>query len=71
MAIKTLAAGKECIGSDIFVFATPVAIFLPYFLAVEMRTGVAWSVHLWLGATFVSGVIAYMLSYLIIPPAYK
>lgn len=53
----------------IFAFAVPVALYLFYFLALELTSGVKWSVHLWLGSTFAAGLASLFLSYLLIPPA--
>jgi hypothetical protein len=60
---------KEPNALRIFAFVVPVALYLFYFLALELTSGVKWSVHLWLGSTFAAGLAGLFLSYLLIPPA--
>jgi len=53
----------------LFAFIMPVVIYLLYFLTIQVTMGVAWTIHLWLGTTFVAGVVGWLLSYILIPPA--
>ncbi|MFL5660535.1 MAG: hypothetical protein ACJ8BW_04210, partial [Ktedonobacteraceae bacterium] len=59
---------KEPNALRIFAFIVPVALYLFYFLALELTSGVKWSVNLWLGSTFAAGLASLFLSYLLIPP---
>jgi hypothetical protein len=59
---------KEPNALRIFAFIVPVALYLFYFLALELTSGVKWSVNLWLGSTFAAGLAGLFLSYLLIPP---
>jgi hypothetical protein len=52
----------------LFAFLMPVALYLLYFLALKLTTGVNWTIHLWLGTTFVAGIASFLLSFLLIPP---
>ncbi len=53
----------------ILAFGAPVLLFGAYYAALEMTEGIGWSVHLWTGSLFLTGVAALLLSYLLIPPA--
>jgi len=52
----------------LFAFLVPVALFSLYFLSLLLTTGINWSVHLWMGSIFVSGLTGLLLSYLLVPP---
>jgi hypothetical protein len=52
-----------------FAFALPAALYLLYFIAVELHPTIMWSIHLWLGSVALAGVIGLLISYLIAPPA--
>jgi len=51
----------------IFAFLMPVVLYLLYFLVLKLTTGVNWTIHLWLGTTFVAGIADLLLSFLLIP----
>lgn len=68
--LAALRPSAARIGSlRIFAFAVPTILYLAYFVAVELTGGVTWSIHLWLGAVALSGVVGLLLSYLVFPPA--
>src|SRR6266568_2195113 len=52
----------------LFAFVVPTVLYLLYFLALTLTTGVNWTIHLWLGSTVVAGVTGFLLSYLLVPP---
>ena len=52
----------------IFAFFMPVELYLLYFLALKLTTGVNWTIHLWLGTTFVAGIASFLLTFLLVPP---
>lgn len=60
----------------IFAFAAPAFLYLCYFINLELLPflnpqrfyGIQWSIHLWLGAVFMAGIIGFLLSYLVAPP---
>jgi hypothetical protein len=52
----------------IFAFTVPVILYLLYFLALKLTTGVYWTIHLWLGVTLVAGAFGFLLSFLLVPP---
>jgi TolB protein len=49
-------------------FAIPTVYFLLYFLTLALTSGVAWVIHLWLGAPVMAGILGLFLSYLLVPP---
>lgn len=53
-----------------FGFLMPVCLFTLYFLALFIfGGGVSWTVHMWAGTIFLSGVAGLLLSYAVLPPA--
>jgi hypothetical protein len=53
----------------LFAFCVPLVYFLGYFVTFILTGGTNWSIHLWLGASVMSGIIGLGLSYLLVPPA--
>src|SRR5262249_15307825 len=52
----------------IAAFAVPAIYFLLYFLTLALTGGVAWAIHLWLGAPVMAGILGVLLSSLLVPP---
>ena len=50
-----------------FALAVPSILYLFYFLDLAFTTGIPWSIHLWLGSTFMAGIVGLLLSYLWVP----
>jgi hypothetical protein len=40
-----------------------------YFLALHLIHGIWWSVHVWAGVIGVAGLVGWLVSYLVVPPA--
>jgi hypothetical protein len=53
----------------VFAFAMPFSLSLLYFLALVLTAGVWWRIHLWLGASFLAGIVGLGLSLLLAPPS--
>ena len=53
----------------LFAFCVPLVYFLSYFVTLMLTGGTNWSIHLWLGASVMTGIIGLGLSYLLAPPA--
>jgi len=51
----------------LFAFCTPFVYFLGYFLTLMVTGGITWSIHLWLGASVMTGIVGLTLSFLLIP----
>ena len=52
----------------LFAFIVPSFWYMLYFLTLISTTGIAWTVHLWLGSTVVAGIAGWLVSYLLVPP---
>lgn len=52
----------------LWAFAAPVLLFSAYYLALLATEGTRWSVHLVTGSVAMSGVVGWLLSYLVVPP---
>ncbi len=52
-----------------FAFSLPLLYFLLFFIILLTTSGVWWSIHMWLGVTFMAGITGLGLSYLVAPPA--
>lgn len=52
----------------IFAFLTPTILYLCYFAALGLSRPIVWSLDLWLGSCFMSGVVGLVLSFLVVPP---
>jgi hypothetical protein len=74
VAADLLAAGLRP-GPDrpsalhLFGFVAPVLLFGAFFVAQGLSEGTRWSVHLWAGTVVLAGVVGWLLSYLVQPPA--
>jgi hypothetical protein len=52
----------------VFGFVVPFVYNLTFFLTVQATTGIAWTIHLWLGSVFMAGVLGLLMTYLAVPP---
>jgi hypothetical protein len=52
----------------LFAFAAPALFFAGYFATLAITNGIGWTIHLWLGAIFMAGIVGLLLSYLVAPP---
>jgi len=48
----------------------PVVLYSLYFPALLMVGGIWWPIHLWAGGIALAGVTGWLMSYLILPPAF-
>jgi len=52
-----------------FAFLVPLVLYLFYFITLMLTDGyIAWSIHLWLGASVMAGAVGLVLSYLLVSP---
>jgi hypothetical protein len=47
---------------------TPLALWTSYFLALQLRDGIAWTAELWTGSIVFAGLAGLVLSVLMVPP---
>jgi hypothetical protein len=52
----------------LLMFVVPLIYFLAYFVILIAIAGLWWTIHMWLGAAFMAGVIGLGMSYLLAPP---
>jgi hypothetical protein len=52
----------------VFAFAVPALMYSLYFLTLQLTGGIAWTIHLWMGAIFLAGVAGTFVSFVIAPP---
>jgi hypothetical protein len=52
----------------LFAAGVPLVWYSLYFLTLHLTHGVWWSVHVWAGAIVVSGLVGWLVSYLVVPP---
>ncbi|MBC8171716.1 MAG: hypothetical protein H7X77_08585 [Anaerolineae bacterium] len=52
----------------LFAFLTPAILILTYFAITIAAYGIIWSIHMWLGAVFIAGLVGLGMSYLVFPP---
>lgn len=48
----------------LFAVSVPVLLYALYFLALQLTQGIGWSVHLWLGALVMAGLMGWLVSFL-------
>ena len=53
---------------SLFAFIVPVVLYGLYFLALQLTQGIGWTIHLWLGAIFMAGLMGLFVSFLTLPP---
>jgi hypothetical protein len=53
----------------LFAFAAPALFFSGYFATLAVTDGIGWTIHLWMGAIFMAGIVGLLLSYLVVPVA--
>jgi len=51
-----------------FAFAVPVIFYGFYFLVLIFAGGIGWTVHLWMGAIILAGIVGWLLSYILVSP---
>ncbi len=54
----------------VFSFLFPFALFTMIFTILITAYGIWWSIHMWLGVSFLAGIVGLGLSFLILAPAY-
>lgn len=45
----------------VIAFAVPAAFYAAYFATMQLTTGIGWTIHLWLGAIVIAGIIGVVL----------
>lgn len=50
------------------LFSVPIIYYGPYMLTLALTEGLAWSIHLWMGALLMAGAVGLLISVLALPP---
>jgi len=53
----------------LFAALVPIVLYSLYFLTLAFIGGTWWPVPLWAGAIVMSGIVGWLISYLVVPPA--
>jgi Tol biopolymer transport system component len=69
LAARAWPPGRTRVGDALVSFLVPALFFAAYFVAVAVTTGIGWSIHLWLGAIAIAGVVGLFLDELARGPA--
>lgn len=59
---------KRRVAFRIFAFVVPLIFYGLYFLVQILTQDFGWSVPMWTGAIVMSGIVSWLLSYLVAPP---
>jgi len=51
----------------LFSFTAPIVLTFLYFVSLFITDFVWWSVHMWVGAIIISGIVGFLLTYLVVP----
>jgi hypothetical protein len=49
----------------LLAFVVPSLYFLLYFLAIDFRIGIIWSIHVWTGTIVLAGIVGLLISHLV------
>ena len=55
-------------GPPVVAIGTPLVLWASYFLAVQLRWGIAWPAELWAGSVVFAALGGFALSLLMVPP---
>lgn len=61
LVVHRWPAGRSRVGDGIVAFLIPAIVFALYFATLMMTGGIGWSIHLWLGAIVIAGIIGLFL----------
>jgi hypothetical protein len=61
LVVRRWPAGRSRVGDGIVAFLIPAIVFALYFATLMMTGGIGWSIHLWLGAIVIAGIIGLFL----------
>ena len=61
VVVRRWPAGKSRVFDAVVAFLIPAIVFALYFAALMMTGGIGWTIHLWLGAIVIAGIIGLFL----------
>ena len=68
MLVRRLPYGATRRTDAVIAFAIPAAFYAAYFATVQLTSGIGWTIHLWLGAIVIAGIIGVILEALMRMP---
>ncbi|MEZ4860913.1 MAG: hypothetical protein R3C14_06380 [Caldilineaceae bacterium] len=69
LKLQTTPASTSATALRLFALAAPIMLFSAYYLVLLATEGTRWSVHLVVGSVVMAGMVGWLLSYLVVPPA--
>jgi hypothetical protein len=69
LLFRRLGYGSSRQADALIAFAIPSLFYVAYFATLAVTTGMGWTIHLWLGAIVLAGVIGLALNALMSPGA--
>ena len=57
LLVRRLPFGADRRSDALIAFAIPATFYAAYFATVQLTGGIGWSIHLWLGAIVLTGII--------------
>ena len=69
LVVRAWPPGRSRVGDALVAFLIPAMFFALYFATVAATGGLGWSVHLWLGAIVIAGIIGLFVDELSRRPA--
>jgi Tol biopolymer transport system component len=64
LLVRRLPYGSTRRTDAVIAFAIPAVFYAAYFATVQLTSGIGWTIHLWLGAIVIAGIIGVVLEVL-------
>ncbi len=61
LLVRRLPYGSGRRTDALIAFAIPAGFYVAYFVTVQLTSGIGWTIHLWLGAIVIAGIIGVAL----------
>lgn len=61
LLVRRLRYGSARRTDRLIAFAIPAGFYVAYFATIQVTTGIGWTIHLWLGAIVIAGIIGVIL----------
>ncbi len=61
LIVRRWPAGANRTGDALVAFLVPAVVFSLYFATIAVTDGIGWTIHLWMGAIVIAGIIGLLL----------
>ena len=61
LLVRAIGFGRTRLRDALVAFAIPALFYAGYFATIALTGGIGWSIHLWLGAIVLAGVVGVLL----------